>query len=306
MYKKIFVLSGVIFLLGFVGCDKGSFSKDPVPGAAEYLGNDHWNKGNSEYQVYSLSDLNVYGTKRSSDGNIMLAVKEPWNSKLNVKGDKDTMDSTVVKFSIFKGFQTGTYPYSYKADLFFNVKTGEVIKYTMGSQDGCGNNFMQYDRDGKNGKFMYHSYWNNHGIIHVSKPVTEFDTFFDALPFYLRFRLKEGSYTAKVVQPLIANHPVDIKDAKNDIKNQADAVTRGFPVIVEVKVTNTKDVVDGKNVIKSSVIHGDKTDVFVFEEEFPNNLYAWHGAANWKQKHSKFFQYWDPEIRKKEAGSVFK
>jgi len=306
MYKKIFVLSGALLVFAAISCDKGSFHKEPVPGAAEYLGNEHWNKGNAEYQVYSLSDLNVYGTKRSSDGNIMLAVKEPWNSKHNVKGNNDTMDSTVMKFSIFKSFQTGTYPYSYKADVFFNIKTGEVVKYTMGSQDGCGNNFMQYDRDGKHGKFMWHSYWDNQGIIHVSKPVTEFDTFFDALPMYLRFRLKEDSYTAKVIQPLIANHPVDIKDPKNKIVDQADAEKRGFPHIVEIKVTNTKAVVDGKNVIKSSVVHGDKTDVYVFEEAFPNNMYAWHGGANWKVRLSKFFPYWIPENRGREAGYLFK
>ncbi|MDH5655832.1 MAG: hypothetical protein OEZ34_07990 [Spirochaetia bacterium] len=306
MKKNIFAVTGAFIFLFAAGCDQGSFSKEPIPGAAEYLGNDHWNKGNAEYQVYHLSDLPWYGKPRKSDGNIMLAVKEPWNSKHNVKGNADTMDSTVLKFSIFKQFMTGTYPYSFKADFFFHVKTGEVIKYTMGSQDGCGNNFLRYDKEGKNGHFVWHSYWDNHGLIDIKKPVTEFDTFMDALPMYLRFRLKENSYTAKAVQPIIANRPIDIKQPKPHIADQTDAVKRGVPHIVEIKVTNTPGEVDGKKVIKSEVVHGDKTDVFVFEEAFPHTMVAWHGAANWKLRLSKFFPYWKPENRGKEAGYLLK
>lgn len=305
--KKLFIFSMLttVGLLFTVSCG-GNYKKTPLPGAAEFLTNEHWNQGKAEYQTYRLSGLKWYGKARSSNDSIMIAVKEPWDSKLNVKTSAEAMDSAVIKFSHFEIFQTGTYPYSFKADIFFDVSTGEVVKYAMGSHDGCGNHFFRYDKKGKTGQFNWHSYWDGHGLISVSKPVDSFDTFFDALPLYLRFRLKDATYTAKVVQPLIANRPIDITQPKPHLANQGDAQKRGVPHIVEVTVKNSTETLNGKNVYKSEVAHGSKTDVYYFEADFPHTLVKWTGGAERNLRLSKFFDYWVPANRGREAGYLYK
>lgn len=304
----IFFMAATLGLLSTVSCGgHGSYQKEAIPGAKEFLTNEHWNQGKAEYQSYRLSGLSWYGKPRSSDDSIMIAVKEPWDTKRNVKVAAEEMDSAVVKFSMFEMFQTGTYPYSFKADIFFNVNNGEVVKYAMGSHDGCGNHFFQYDKKGKNGVFSWHSYWDGHGLIEVKKSVDDFDTFIDALPFYLRFRLSEGSYTAKAVQPLIANRPIDLSDPKKHLADQKDTEARGVPSIVEIQVTNTPgQTLNGKKVVKSVVVHGSATDTFYFEEAFPHNLVKWEGNATRELRLSQFFAYWVPDNRGQEAGYLYK
>jgi hypothetical protein len=305
--KKVFLTLAMIGALQIsTGCGGASHSKAALPGAAEFLGNKHWDMGKAEYQVYNLA-LGWYDKARHSQDSYMITVKEPWDSKKNVKTSDKTMDMAVMKFSIFDVFHTGTYPYSFKADMFMDVNTGEVVKYAMGSHDGCGNHYFQYEKHGATGKFKWNSYWNDHGKVVVKKSVSEFDTFFDALPLYLRFRLKDASYSAKVVQPLIANHPIDIKDAKKDLANQEDFTARGVPAIVEIQVKNTPDqMMAGKKVIKTEVVHGSATDVFYFESEFPHNMVKMEGKAKKDLKLTKFFDYWVPANRGQEAGYLFK
>ncbi|MDH4129636.1 MAG: hypothetical protein OEV44_12825 [Spirochaetota bacterium] len=298
----ILLISSILLVTGFACKPKDS---NKTVKEILFLKNAHWSEKKAEYQKYNYK-LKWYDTLREAKDSIMILVKEGWNSRSNVKSDNHH-DSSVLKFSTFDVFNTGTYPYSFKSDIFFDINNGEVVKYTMGSQDGCGNHFFRYDKRGTRGTFTWHSYWNDHGLIAVTKPTSSFDTFFDALPVYLRFRLSENTYKIKAVQPLIANRPLDIKTPapNNDLKDQDDAKKRGIPNVVDLSVTNTPgENYNGKKVIKSVVVHGDKTDTFYFAEEFPHTLEHWKGSDEKTLVYSKFYPYWLPEFRNKPEGNL--
>ncbi|HEO66098.1 MAG TPA: hypothetical protein ENI73_09555, partial [Spirochaetes bacterium] len=248
MRTRQLALSGLMVALVMfigIGCTKShsQYTDQRPEKKIDFLLNAHWNtkpgeKPKAEYQLYNYQ-LPWYNGPRKSDRSMTVIVKEPWNMKTMVKSPK-SMDSAVLKFSTFDQFVTGTYPYSFKQDIYFDTYNGQVVKYTMGSQDGCGNTFMEYINHGKTGSFTWHSYWNGHGTIQINVPTNKFDTFFDALPVYMRFRWKEKSYKVRVIQPLRANRPIDIinpkqlKDPKDPTKgkkawhlaDQKDAETR--------------------------------------------------------------------------------
>lgn len=249
-----------------------------------FLENNHWDKGNAEYQLYDLTKKQ-YGADRQSKRSTIILVKEPWNKSRNVKSSKNA-DTSVLKFTTIDFFRTGTYDYSYNINIFFDIKTGRVIKYLMSSHDGCGNSFMYYKGDGT---FLWHSYWNDHGLIEKSLSTDDFDTFYDALPVYLRFRLDEPSYEIKVVQGLIGNHPPGTKKMNADQIDDAS-----YPKIVKAQVTSTKS--GGSYVVK--VVHGKKTDTYEFEAAFPHRMKSMKAAGKSKTMYlSKFFPYWQPKIR---------
>ena len=303
------VLLGIIVSFGLAGCGKGGSAYNPKDNNIAFLKNEHWNKGKAEYQRYKHS-LGWYGAKRTSDDSMMVLVKEPWDTKRHVKVPWKQANAYVLKLSIFDIFQTGTYSYSFKSDMYIDTKSGRVLKYVMGSHDGCGNHFMKYEVKGSNGVFNWHSYWNGHGLISIKVPTSKFDTFFDALPAYLRFRLKDKSYSARAVQSLIANRPLDISSPGKHFTNQMDAVKRGLPKIVNIAVTNTpgQQIADAKGVqhkvIKSEVKFGGKSKVFYFAESFPHTLIHSKGKAEKTMYYSEFFPYWVPGNRGKPAGTI--
>lgn len=252
--------------------------------AAKFLANDHWKKGNAEYQLYNYN-LKWYDAARKTKDSLMILVVEPWNTKLNVKG---TPDQYVLKFSMFDQFETGTYNYSIKADMFIDWR-GRVIKYVMSVHDGCGANFMRFDEIDGDGKFVWHSYWNDHGKLEFSLSADKYDTFYEALPVYLRHRLDEKSFSFKMIQPVIGNHPPGTTEKKaDDIKD--------YPAI-----WNGEATVNGNTV---SVKHDKGTDVLEFESQFPHALKSWKMFNGFTKelRGSSYIPYWDPKLRGQKAG----
>ncbi|MDH4129844.1 MAG: hypothetical protein OEV44_13885, partial [Spirochaetota bacterium] len=128
-----------------------------------FLRNEYWAKGKAEYQLYNHKIL-WYGKIRESKDSFMLIVSEQWDNKKNVKSGVN-WNAEILKFSIFDIFKTGTYPYSFKSDIYFNIKNGEIVKYTMSCQVPSGTNFFRFDKRGKRGIFTWHSFWDDHGLI---------------------------------------------------------------------------------------------------------------------------------------------
>lgn len=259
----------------------------------KFLKSDHWNQGKAEYQLYNLT-VGWYGHPRKSEDSLMVLVKEPWDLDNNVKVPAKKMNAAVLKYSVMDQFKTGTYNYSFKSDFFIDMDNGRVVKWTLTSQDGCGTHMGRYDRKGNTGIFTWHSYWNGHGIITKTVNTSSFDTFHDALPAYLRFRLDEKSYKIKMIQSLTGNHPPGTK--KLD-KKGIEAMS--YPAIKEASVSNSAE----GDMVKTEVKIGDKTEVYYFSKDMPHTLQKTEGVKFGKElRFSKFFPYWTPENRSKEAG----
>ena len=82
---------------------------------------------------------------------------------------------SVVKLNMIQQIPTGLYDYFQMASIFFDRSTGRILKYTMSSQDGCGNTFMEYRRREGKHLFHYHSYFDDQGDSETILEDGEFD-----------------------------------------------------------------------------------------------------------------------------------
>jgi hypothetical protein len=176
---------------------------------------------------------------------------------------------------------TGIYDYFQTVSIFFERSTGRVLKYTMSSQDGCGNTFMEYLRRDDKHVFRYQSYYDDQGDSETVLENSAF-VFYDALPVFLRFRLTEpGEYSANIMDSLISNKalPLTVRDA----------------IIRNGSSTNIK--IGGKKyarALTARVRRGGKQDVFWFEPDYPHRLIRWeqHDGDELVLDKSRFFYYW--------------
>ena len=182
------VLSGC--LLGPTGTSMGE----------AFLGNAYRDSGKAEFQVYEAS-TKKYGLDRDATVK-MIMVKEPFDPVDLVKTRNEDEAVDVLKVNFIRQVPVGVYDYLQMASLFFERSTGRVLKYTMSSQDGCGNTFMEYRRREGKHLFHYHSYFDDEGDSETVLEEGEF-TFYDALPVVLRFRLTEaGEYRLNIMDSL--------------------------------------------------------------------------------------------------------
>jgi len=277
--KRGFICTGVA-LLSLIVLDGTSSGNG-------FLENPHWDSGKAEFQVYEAS-LGKYGIPRDATAKMIL-VKELFDPKALVKTRRSDNSISVLKLNFIQHIPAGIYDYFQMVSVFFERGTGRVLKYTMSSQDGCGNTFLEYLRRGDKHLFRYHTYWDGQGDMEMVLEDTEF-TFYDSLPVALRFRLPEaGEYRLKIMDALIANKAVPLTIREGTVRNRS--------------VTNRK-VGDKtyQRVFVSEVLRDGKKDVLVFEPDFPHRLLEWKKAGGDKMliNQSHFLYYWEhvkPEDR---------
>jgi hypothetical protein len=271
MFKNIFFILLIFF-----------FQTASLAGASDnfLLKNRYWDSGKAEFQIYKAK-ISRYGIPRESTVKIII-VKESFDTEKMVKTLKTSKASEVIKMNYIQTVPSGVYDYFQMASFFFDRQTGSLIKYTMSSQDGCGNTYMQYVYKNNNHRFCFHSYFDDEGDIQIELPSKNPLVFYDTLPLVLRFRLKDKkSYNMKVVSPLISSRfskPV-FWDA--EITNRAiDSIMIGARKI--------------SNIYESTVKINGKSDIYYFESDFPNRLIkcTLNNSDELLIKNSRFFYYW--------------
>ena len=113
----------------------------PVLAGPPYLAHSQWDSGTAEFCVYEAT-LTKYVEPRPAKVK-MIMVKEQFDSAKLVKTSTAEDSFEVIKFHTIQAIPTGIYDYFQTASIFFDRTTGRVVKYTMGSQEGCGNTFME-------------------------------------------------------------------------------------------------------------------------------------------------------------------
>jgi len=242
-----------------------------------YLSDPFWNSGKAEFQVYQ-GKIKKYKIFRNAQVKLII-VKEPFHREKFVKTMKQEMATNVIKMNYIRHVPAGIYDYHQMASFFFNWDTGRIIKYTMNSQDGCGNTFMKYIFKNNRHHFSYHSYFDDQGDL--LKIFDEDFLFYDALPIVLRFRLSEkGSYKTMMMPSLISNRiqPLTLSEAVITTR-RIDKLTEGKtyrkPYVVEVNFEKGKDI-------------------FYFENKFPHRMIKWEkkNKDSLVLKKSDFLYYW--------------
>ena len=241
-----------------------------------FLANSHWDMGKAEFQTYS-GLITQYDEQRNASFKFIL-VKEQFDENKFVKSNNGNL--SVLKVNIIKTVPTGMYDYFQMGSLFFNVNTGEIIKFAISSQDGCGTTYIEYNS--KSNKIIYNSYFDDQGEITRELSGSNF-TFYDALPVFLRFELgRKDSYELSLIPSLINNKFIEpeFQDA----------------LITNTIITNYKIGYETyPEVYKSEVTYSDNTEAYYFQKDFPHTLIAWEkGNGDYLQlDNSLFIDYWN-------------
>ncbi len=252
----------------------------PVLAGPPYLAHSQWDSGTAEFCVYEAT-LTKYVEPRPAKVK-MIMVKEQFDSAKLVKTSTAEDSFEVIKFHTIQAIPTGIYDYFQTASIFFDRTTGRVVKYTMGSQEGCGNTFMDYTQRAGKGSFLFHSYWDDQGDETIEMDYAG-EVFYDALPVTLRFRLAHGlTYKIRMIPSLISNK-----------------IVRPDPVEATIRVTVRKgaevEALDRPELFEVTVSGTGVKDTFLFESAFPHRLVRWTKANGDRIELKKAYNldYWN-------------
>ena len=236
----------------------GAASASGVPiFSADFLRDRLWDDGKAEYNVYRGEEMRE-GSARPARI-VMIAVKEPFNSKLRVKADR-LGGAEVLKLNQVIDVPTGVYAYHQMHSSFWDRATGALVKFSMSSNDSCGNTFKLGWLDWRDSVFLrltYHSYWDEEGDGRLERKLPSDVVFEDELPFKLRCLRLSGT-----AEYLVTLYPSVIGSRLG--KSEA------LPATIRVGVSGAEREVE----VRSPA----GTDRFRFDAAFPHTLRSWKRA----------------------------
>lgn len=166
MLRDLLTLILAAGLMGsLIGC-KGHVS--PIPETDAKAFGDYWFSGKAEISSYALSQSR-YGS--THDGNtVMVFVAEDFSKAKHVKLDEPAKHQSdavkVLKLNTSKKFITGVYDYSMMSSVYMPVDHEEhphSLKLTSGTQEWCGQTFMQANWKGNRYEIQQMSYFESEG-----------------------------------------------------------------------------------------------------------------------------------------------
>jgi hypothetical protein len=159
---------------------------------------------------------------------------------------------------------------------FWRVDNAQLLKFSLTSNDSCGNTFKQARREGDRFAYDYHTYWDGmaDGKEDLTLPANGY--FYDELPWLVRtmdfFAKPTGEF--------------EVQLAGTTINSKKD--TFAFkPAKISYKST--------ERTIEVTVEHAGGTDRFILDERFPHLLREWNAAdgSKLKMKRSLKVAYWN-------------
>ena len=238
--------------------------------------NSYWDGGKAEFNIYG-AEISRYGIPRPCEV-LHILVREPFDPKQLVKPDNPSQPGAipVLKMNQILHVPTGLYVYQQMHANFWRVDNTQLLKFSLTSNDSCGNTFKQARREGDQLAYEYHTYWDGmaDGKENVAVPANGY--FYDELPLLVRtidFMPKPtGEFEIQLAGPTI--------NSKKD--------TFVFkPAKVSYKST--------ERTIEVAVEHAGGTDRFVLDQRFPHLLREWNAAdgSKMKMKRSLKVPYWN-------------
>jgi hypothetical protein len=232
-----------------------------------------WDDGNAEYSVYRAEEVRE-GLPRKTE-TVHIVVKEPFNGKLRVKSDSPARDE-VLKMNQVVNVPTGVYAFHQMHSSFWDRATGELLKFSLTSNDSCGNSFkMGWSGNGFL-ELTYHTYWDGEGDGVLKKPLPKDALFYDELPW--RLRCLRDSKTPREVRVMLFPSVIGSKLGKPEF---APATLRVAP--------------DGaRGEYRVEVRHSAGTDVLSFDSRPPWILKNWKRSdgSSLNLKKTQRIQYW--------------
>src|SRR6266850_7827252 len=148
--------------------------------------NSYWGDGKAEFNIYD-AQIARYGIPRPTEV-LHILVREPFDPKQLVKPDNPNQADAiqVLKLNQILHVPTGLYVYQQMHSNFWRVDNAQLLKFSLTSNDSCGNTFKEARREGDKLTYEYHTYWDGmaDGKENIAPPANGY--FYDELPWLVR------------------------------------------------------------------------------------------------------------------------
>jgi hypothetical protein len=258
-----------IFLAAAIGPAQAQFTN------ALIQNHNYWGDGKAEFSVYGAQIVR-YGEPRECEV-LHIVVREPFDPKQGVKPEdwKRPGIEAVVKMNQILHVPTGLYVYQQMLSNFWRVEDGQLAKFSLTSNDSCGNTYKEARRDGDAFTYEYRTYWDGmaSGTENVKPPANGY--FYDELPWLVR--------TIDFSRP----GEFEIQLAGSTINSKKDTFTFA-PAKVSFAPAD-------KRFITVKLQHAAGTDEFTLDRDPPHLLREWKGAdgSRLKMKRMLKVDYWN-------------
>jgi hypothetical protein len=237
--------------------------------------NSYWADGKAEFNIYDAQIIR-YGTPRPCEV-LHILVREPFDPKQLVKPDDANQPGAiaVLKLNQILHVPTGLYVYQQMHSNFWRVDNAQLLKFSLTSNDSCGNTFKEARRKGNGLAYEYHTYWDGmaDGKEDVSVPANGY--FYDELPWLVR--------TIDFSKPSVG---FEVQLAGTTINSKKDTFVFK-PAKISFKST--------ERTIDVAVEHPAGVDHFILDRDGPYLLREWSVAdgSRLKMKRSLKVAYWN-------------
>lgn len=237
--------------------------------------NSYWGDGKAEFNIYDAQIVR-YGQPRPCEV-LHILVREPFDPKQLVKPDDWKRPETiaVLKLNQILHVPTGIYVYQQMHSNFWSVDNAQLLKFSLTSNDSCGNTFKEARRTADQFTYEYHTYWDGmaDGKENIALPPNGY--FYDELPW--RVRTIDFSKPAGEFEVQLAGTSIN---SKKDIFAFKSA---------KISFTSTEKTID------VSVQHAAGVDHFLLDHDGPHLLRQWTAAdgSRLKMKRNLKLDYWN-------------
>jgi hypothetical protein len=218
----------------------------------------YWNDGKAEFNIYA-AEIVRYGIPRPCEV-LHILVREPFDPKQLVKPEGAPRPETipVLKLNQILHIPTGLYVYQQMHSNFWRVADAQLLKFSLTSNDSCGNTYKEARRAGEQFTYEYRTYWD--GMASGSESVTPPANghFYDELPWLVR--------TIDFNKP---GTPFEIQLAGSIVNSKKDSF-----VFQSAKISFTAN----EREIDVAVEHAVGTDHFILDRDGPHLLREWKAA----------------------------
>lgn len=237
----------------------------------------YWGDGKAEFNIYA-AEIVRYGIPRPCEV-LHILVREPFDPKQLVKPDDWKLPGTipVLKMNQILNVPTGLYVYQQMHSNFWRVDNAQLLKFSLTSNDSCGNTYKEARRTdaGEPFTYEYRTYWDGMagGQENIEPPANGY--FYDELPWLVR-----------TIDFAKASTGFEIQLAGSAINSKKDSFS--FQP-AKVSLTSTERAID------VAVQHTAGTDHFILDAGFPHLLREWKAAdgSKLKMKRNMKVDYWN-------------
>lgn len=256
----------MVLLLPAVVC-RGQAAGAAAPSSphAAWMADAYWRDGKAEFNVYE-GTLSRYGQAQPAEV-LHILVREDFTPGALVKADDWRQPGAypVLKLNQVLRVPTGVYVYQQMHSAFWRVGDGRLVKWSLTSNDSCGNTFKLAERrEGGGGEgswdYRFFTYWENMTEGRETAAAPAGGVFYDELPAWVRgldFSGGAGSVTVQLAPGVIGSKRDQIRFAPATVSFRTDGPAER--IVVNVR-------------------HAGGEDGFSLDAAFPHRLREWRTA----------------------------